>query len=281
MKNIVVVWTNNYCYFREYCESLMVYLDLDIFKYTNVNEIKIEEKNKYLFLQNTPANIFHNNIYDNIILVNTEQLNLPTWYYQVMSHVNKNIPVIDYSIGNMDFVKNSLYMHVPYQYNKKEGLVELIQQTPKLHDVAICVDNIARRSVIIQELIKNGLKVVNCVGWDKGRDKLIASSKILINIHYSDSHKIFEHIRCDRWILAGQLIVSEISSCEELLDIKDLVIFEKYDLMVAKVLDVIKNYDTYYANYASKLANSFDAIVSNRKNLCLKFRQLLDKSNNL
>ena len=73
--------------------------------------------------------------------------------------------------------------------------------------------------------------------------------------------KIFEHIRCDRLIFAGKLVISEKSDYQELLDISSHVIWEDYDKIIIKIKEVLDNFEKY--NYKK----NFSKIIENRKNI--------------
>jgi len=96
-----------------------------------------------------------------------------------------------------------------------------------------------RRWRIVEGLMAGGAKVnvinIVCDTYGDVRDNMIAKSKILLNVHYSDGWNCFEQIRCFPWINTGKIVVSEDSY-----DKDDRVIFAEYDKLVDTVLEVLK-----------------------------------------
>ncbi len=130
---------------------------------------------------------------------------------------------------------------------------------------------------IIARIDKMGIKYHYIVGWKDERDKQIAECRILLNLHYEKDYQVFEHLRCDRWLFAGKMVISDETILMNSLDIKDLVIFEKYDKLVDKVVDVIDNYDKYYNDFIITYNKQIDNICIKREKLLLDFKSDLLK----
>ena len=62
----------------------------------------------------------------------------------------------------------------------------------------------------------------------------------------SVNHKIFESIRCDRCIFNRMIVISDKKENMELYNLKDYMIFEDYDKIADKAIEVLNNYDMYY-----------------------------------
>jgi hypothetical protein len=62
------------------------------------------------------------------------------------------------------------------------------------------------------------------------------------------------------------MVITENSIDDNELDVKDLLIIEKYDNLVDKVIEVLLNYEKYYNNYESLLLKKKEEIILNRKN---------------
>ena len=95
--------------------------------------------------------------------------------------------------------------------------------------------------------MKKGLKCVIANGWGDDRDDLIGQSKILVNVHFYDEFKVYESIRCDRWVMNKTMVVSETSLVPDDPVIK-YVIFVPYSRLVRKIVRLISNYDKAHAN---------------------------------
>lgn len=57
-------------------------------------------------------------------------------------------------------------------------------------------------------------------GLPSTRDAVVASARVLVNIHGNDEQTMFETMRCDRWIAAGHVVVSEPSWADETSDFR-------------------------------------------------------------
>ena len=102
-----------------------------------------------------------------------------------------------------------------------------------------------RQTIINNIKIKNfNIDIIG--GWKKERDFELFSHKILLNLGYTDKHKIFESLRCDRCIFNKMIIISDKKEDIELYHLKKYVIFEDYDKIADKAIEVLNNYDMYY-----------------------------------
>lgn len=264
-----------YRYFREYCESLINNSNkkIELKLYDDAKKLNLDKDNKYIFVINAEYDdeIKALDGYD-FVVFNGEQTSKKFWNDAIQNIIQKNIPIIDYNLtqSHYDDHIGVKYTHIPYQYERGEyKMLKNLMAINKVkkYDVAICTNNSEKRNNIIQKITEKGYKVIDAIGWGlNNRDTKIAQSKILINIHYQDNYKIFEHIRCDRWIFAGHIVISEKSLKEEELDIKDLVIFEDYDKLSDKVDQVLKNYNKYKQDLEMKSHQLLNKIIMNRKN---------------
>jgi hypothetical protein len=175
--------------------------------------------------------------------------------------------VLNYNTYHVNTIKDKNHYYLPYQINLEEiDKLKRFGLTDKKYDVIICTVNSDKRSIIYNKLLEKGVKVYNIGGWEDRRDIEIAKGKILLNIHYNTHYKIYESLRCDRWLLSGMMVITENSIDDNELDVKDLLIIEKYDNLVDKVIEVLLNYEKYYNNYESLLLKKKEEIILNRKN---------------
>ncbi|KAA0152235.1 hypothetical protein FNF29_04099 [Cafeteria roenbergensis] len=65
------------------------------------------------------------------------------------------------------------------------------------------------RKTILLALQRAGVRLVVANGLPSTRDAVVASARVLVNIHGNDEQTMFETMRCDRWIAAGHVVVSE------------------------------------------------------------------------
>lgn len=273
-----------YKFFEDYVDGILYDRKFKIILYDNVSDISmnmtINTSNLFIFCQLIPDQFLVKPIKYRLCLLNMEQLTIPHWtdsdgisrnmrsYIKNISELG--IPIIDYDYYQRLMLKPKINLYAPYQIHSKENdhLSNLVRTSPKIYDVGICYLSYSeRRKAIFDELKQNRINIIDIQGWKDQRDELIAQCKILINIHFTADHKIFEHLRCDRWVFAGQIIVSEISLSDELLDIKNLIHFAKYNRLVHKVISVLKNYDRLSKELYLKINDVGPKLIENRKNM--------------
>lgn len=286
----VVAHKNAYRAFEDYSESLKTMInrlcDVKVFVYNVESDIPLPTSNNdiYIFLSCiTPKfyKLYIDGKHRNIYMINTEQSTRPIWAMIIKHYANKGLTVFDYDQYQTEIAKkmvpNAQIYYLPYQINKSETeqLTSLIMKSKKSYDVAFCATNNSKKRISLYNQLENrGLKLTDIYGWKDNRDQRIAQAKILVNIHHNNDYRIFEHLRCDRWILSGMLVVSEESLSDELMDCKDLLIITKFENMFNKIVDVVINYEHYYSQYLDRLSIQRDDIVKNRRQY---LKQFVDK----
>jgi len=285
--HILTHYHGNKC-FEDYCECLRSVLCQDFIinkiVYSDEKEITthVKEKDVFIFMEYIPPqflNAILDGTYKYVYLINTEQSTRAIWILKMRCYLKTNINLVDYDQYQTNVIQTVTDNHVlylPYQIvpEEVEYLSHLLKKKKKIYDVAFCSTNGSpRRLKIFEQLEKRGISLTNVVGWGKSRDKKIAKAKILVNIHYAEDYRIFEHMRCDRWILSGLLVVSEDSASDMLNDCKDLFIIEKYDNIVNKILEILSNYDKYQTKYINKLTENKPFIIRNRLAQCDKLTE--------
>lgn len=91
-----------------------------------------------------------------------------------------------------------------------ETLRRGIKSTPKEFDFAFVGTTSPRRAAALERVCASGKTVVNATScWGATRDALIMSAKALLNIHFDDTYRVFESVRCGRWLAAGMPVVTE------------------------------------------------------------------------
>lgn len=254
-----------------YCEKdtlkfFIDYINSLISNYSNlitlVNDLSFFNNNdKYnstiIFIQNIPSEFnLHSFNNDKIFLLNTEQLsreNIKTFIQNLYSTIN----IIDYSLANIKLinnVQNKVY-YLPYLINSME-----IFNYDKINDIAIIGDWNSTYRLNIKNNIENITKINLIEGFDKERDLILFKHKILLNVHYNESYKIFEQMRCNRCILNKMIIITE-KSLDNDFELKEYIIECDYDKLIETTIDVLKNYDYYY----NKLFKDFDIEKNSKK----------------
>ena len=226
----VVCKHHDYRFFHDYLTALQPYLP-----HTVIDSVDTLDMNHvYIFVLSIPDQFVS---YPNIMYLNTEQLTQPRWFHQVCSYLQRGIRVLDYDLYQSRMTGSSLHRYLPYPY--EPDLTELVRTTPNVYDVGICSINSERRHAMALALSRRGVHVVDICDWGKERDRRIAQCRILLNVHYAENYQIFEHVRCDRWIMAGMHIVTEPSLSDPLLDIRSFMTIVAYDNMVEKIIELL------------------------------------------
>lgn len=270
-----------YMFVSEYLNSFIGELGLELIIIDKMDHI-YSKKNIYFFVQSVPNFSFNGK---NIFLLNIEQLSRVQYKKYIKNCLSYGIKVVDYSIENITYInKNNNILSLPYQLNELEisKLKEFVS-VEKTYDIAFVGTISPKRKKILSELKNNGLNILEIHIFGDQRDKLIGSAKILLNIHFSDDYNMHETFRCDRFVFANMLVISESSIYNNLLDTSNLVIFVNYNNIVEKVMDVIDNYNNYYEQLISKNNLLFEHIKNNRFNNLLNlkniFNNIISKNN--
>lgn len=235
-------------FYREYIESFGSLLNIDYILLDNFNEYNYinSPEHIYIFCQLTDDNLLTKPFQK--MILNTEQLTIAKYMDRTRKYINHGIRIIDYSIENIKLCNNPSTIYLPYQYSDSEIqiLKKLYDSTPKKYDLVFCGSISQRRRYILDSLKSHGVSILELVTghWGHARDVEIASCKMLINIHYAHDYNIYESMRCDRWAFATMPVVSEDSIHYGLLDVKKhgLITFCKYDQLILKTLEVLKNF---------------------------------------
>ena len=278
-KIYLVSHNDAYKAFEDYCQGLLLTLpNVSIIVFCDESEIPVTD-DRYFFLSYIPPKFYKRYLsgkHSQLHLINTEQSTRPVWTLMLQHYSNHKIKIYDYDFyqakTRAEQTKEQI-CYLPYQISDKEDhyLTNLVKESPKYYNVAICSVNASkRRANIFRLLQQQGIKVIDVSGWKESRDLLIAQSQILLNIHYDNDYQIFEHFRCDRWILTGMLTVSEKSLSDDLLDFKDLLIIENYDRLIEKIIEIVANYKHYQELYLKKLFSVKNQIICDRKKLVMK-----------
>lgn len=237
---------NIYMYFEDYINSFIDKLpNAKLVLYNNNEQIPNNNINsKFIFLQTIPDGILDrfNHSSHNIYLINTEQLSKPIETNRLNTYP-KFIKTIDYSKGNIKYYTDFIYptKFIEYQINMKE-----IYNLPKNNNICIMYGLSPYRKHIIDKIRNKGYNVDEISGWGQERDKKLFTYKIIINISQSEEYKLMEPLRCHRCIFNKMIVISNKKEDQDLYSLKDYMIFEDYDKLADKVIEVFNNYDKYY-----------------------------------
>lgn len=238
---IFIVEQDKYMYFEDYLLSMNA--NVRLYPYT------INKGEKVIVMQR----LLHMNYHDAAFvgLLNTEQLTRhdELMMYEKYKLDDIKIHFFDYSMTNILILKGIGIeaTHLPYAYNEEEmnKLKSMISNNEKKYDFAIVGAENGRRLDMVNKLRSKGFSVLVVQGWRDARDQTIATCKYLLNIHYNEHYMVFEELRCNRWLMAGMIVISESSiyDMHAMNQFNNLKIFH-YDTM-----------DTEVATYLNKRKN--------------------------
>ena len=242
-KIYVICRSQEYNYMEDYVLSFYKKLNAEIIVFNEINDIpSINKTDIFIFLQTIPDEILQkiDSKNDNIYLLNTEQMSRNSHLIR-MHTFPKNIKMLDYSKANMKYYDGYYNKSILYQINFDE-----IYNLPKTKDICIMSGESEYRRNIINQMQNKGINIDIISGWKKERDEKLFTYKIILNISYKEDYKIFESLRCDRCIFNRMIVISDKKEDMELYNLKDYIIFEDYDKIADKAIEVINNYDMYY-----------------------------------
>lgn len=253
--NYIICNGGVYKYIEDYITPILHIINAKLLTNFNYHDFKYEDTNNYIFIQDIPSYLLC--IFDkkqNIYFLNIEQLSCKAKFdrHMLLYDNYQNINIIDYSYANLTYYnnfKNNKYV-LPYQINYSE-----IYNTNKQKDLCLIADCFPiNRQIIIDALKEKNITVDIISGFGKERDEELFKYKILLNISFQKDFNVFESIRCDRCVYNKMIVISDMKQNNEKHHLKDYVIFEEYENIPDKVVDVVNNYDYYY----DKLFKNFD-----------------------
>jgi hypothetical protein len=149
----------------------------------------------------------------NTVILNTEQVygEATPWSQNIFTWAT-SFEVWDYSTRNIEkFKEQEIYGVKHFKIGFQKELARLDNKKPKEIDVLFygCINE--RRKYILDQLVAKGLKVKTLFGvYGKERDDWIEKSKIVLNLHFYDSH-IFEVVRVFYLLTNSVAVVGEVN----------------------------------------------------------------------
>ena len=220
MINICIIKPNNYIHSLAYLEvaELLHYSILDLKKKSKItyNFIDINsEVTNIIFGAHLLNDEMINSLPGNTIIFNTEQIESinEVWKKRILLLAKKEIIFWDYSEYNLKFLLNKLDIKGKlFEIGFQKNLQRIETKEKKEVDVLFYGSMNNRREKIINNLLKKNVKVKCLFGvYGKERDDWIATSKLVLNLHFYDS-KIFEIVRVFYLLINAIPVVSEIDN---------------------------------------------------------------------
>lgn len=145
------------------------------------------------------------------IIINTEQLGTVSspWHHKIRRWVTR-FQTWDYSEGNLARLRE-IGAEEPkllrLGYHKR--LARIDKSSPQDIDVLFYGSLSERRKRIIHDLKAAGSNAMAVGVYGEERDRLIARSKVILNVHYHDSH-VFEIVRVFYLMINAKAVVGEV-----------------------------------------------------------------------
>ena len=130
-----------------------------------------------------------------------------------------------------------------------------------------------RRKLLLDNIEKVGLGSVNVTNRFTKEDlkELYDDTKVMINIRQTDHHDTFEELRVLPALMNGVVIVSEDVPLKDKIPYSDFIVWCKYDEILDKVDDVIKNYNKYWNSiFSDGRLETIINMLSENNNLNIK-----------
>ena len=180
----------------------------------------------------------------NTIILNTEQIYKDdTPWNQTIFDWAAMFDVWDYSIKNIEKFNSLGINNVQhFQIGFQQELSRIVKAENQDIDVLFYGSINDRRKIIIDALIKNGLKVKTLFGvYGKSRDEWISRSKIVLNHHFYHS-QIFEVIRVFYLLTNSVAVMGEVNETTWIpAAYKAGICAAKYEDLIEKCMDLINN----------------------------------------
>jgi len=175
------------------------------------------------------------------VLINTEQLSRCHYREVVSRCLGAGMLVIDYSLENIRIMgdhPNHLWFPHPFEVMRAS--------TDTIRTKTVCMIGATRsirRTRIFDALVGHGIEGV--WGWGDERDRSIMDFRVVVNVHFDEDYVVHEHLRCDRCVMNGLIVVSEDGIHNDLVPFGHHMLLTPYAQIVATVVDVLGRYDDW------------------------------------
>jgi hypothetical protein len=242
-------------------------------KFKNVYYFNIEQMTIYTdYLQNKANGFIPQRVLKNIL---HQYFKLDKEYFD-----NGAYKLLDYSKENVLIWKNELGRDVSGILEPYYPLQKQITLQHKKIDYLSLVNHDYRPKFIDQYLPNIKKNIQNFLGYfGEDRRNILASTKILINIHTGENFRVGELFRVNEAIAHKVIVISQNCYRNDLLSLSDYIIFCNDDEMEAKCREVLNNYEMYFNKLFSDSGNGDGD--ENNKNVSRLENIILDiKKNN-
>uniref|UniRef100_A0A6C0ICF6 Glycosyltransferase n=1 Tax=viral metagenome TaxID=1070528 RepID=A0A6C0ICF6_9ZZZZ len=234
MQIVFVGHSSTYFYFQDYVESLMAVSPaparVEMF---SPSCFTMQPQTFYLFLQTVPNIVWTEEQKRWIALLNTEQLTRPYFLETIRRVHDHGILILDYSLENIRISGCPHHYWVPPQPPLH------VENIPKTQGACmITATSCPRRYEVFSQL--EG--ATNIQGFGRDRDAWLWQHKVLVNVHFSDEYNVHEHMRTDRCLYQGMMVVTEPSIYTDMLPLRPYLVVEERSKIPERVSSLLKNF---------------------------------------
>ena len=232
MNILLIAQEATYFYFRDYVESLLRIAPARLLSLAFWPCSLEDTDTLYVFLQEIPEGVIL--LKKNVALLNTEQLTRPVYMQNVRDWHAKGIPILDYSLENIQLSGLEHHYWWPYQD-------DLALRLPKT-DGACMVGTLSEPR---HDVLTRVFGSTHVEGFGEKRDAQLFRHKVLVNIHYGDEYHVHEHMRTDRCVHQGMIVLTEPSVFVDKLPLRKHMVVEERSRIPARVRHILKHYEEY------------------------------------
>ena len=186
-----------------------------------------------------------------VCLLNIEKLSRPDAVAQFLTDGGFHTAHLDFSLENLRLLEGATdgltcprprpRLHLPYQRNSAETAV------PPSRDADVvfvgCTEGSDRRGRLLERVRAMGIGVtVLSSAYGDARDAELFRHKVLLNAHFADTFNVHEHLRVDRCVYNGMVVVSEPSLDTSLLPLREHMVIASYDALPQRLAEVLADY---------------------------------------
>ena len=248
---IFFVFRQNYKYYQDYIESLLIKCNSSLILIENFTEydyLDLKKNDKYIFVQGIPPKIIKKQIINqlsNVYLLNTECLFVKENFKRMLvSFVNKNIinGILSYNKENIEILINNNINKDKLFYMPLQVIPEQLYDFKKENNIFTSYRYNKYRENIINKL---NFKINQICKFGKKRDNIIYTYKIHLNIP-SHLECSANELRLNRAIFNKIIVISLKTHNYNIYELKDYIIYTEIENLEKTCLNVLNNYDEYY-----------------------------------
>ena len=222
--DVVICHTFDEPYMREYIQAVAGRAPIVL--YSTHGGVLVDRSKRYICIRRVPFDKLPPQTDVPVVFINTEQLSVPWKFSEYCEFVASPRvgSVYDYSLENIRIANGNstrlLANHLPLLESTDEtaclrAFMAEYRAVPREGRAEIaCIGSPTQYRIdIIAGLRARGMLIDFIQGFGEARDRRVAACKLLLNLHAGRAYRLWEPLRCARWLFAGMPIASE--SCDD------------------------------------------------------------------